>query len=287
MSDLQPDTSYFNNLYDIFRENYSTAPDAESQNLIVDNFITKLNKFDTPICKYYLGKMHFYLKKNPQLGIEYFKNSQCLTSFVELISIHLFDNNTAEYQSTITKYKDYDKFNILTDFFIFAININLSEYHTKLKNIFSNKYNLVSATDYFLLVYINSLLLTSNIDLIMYYLSFINSGLIDNFFPPLFTNLLKLNTNRHVDNLTSIKLHADRDFIIESHALRFPDDLNDNIDVYIFNQKMNTDTIFKYMECPLCNIDCKCIPFECCHYLCPECYTKVKITSSTCSYCKL
>lgn len=54
-------------------------------------------------------------------------------------------------------------------------------------------------------------------------------------------------------------------------------------DFYIFNNKINMAS--KQDDCPICMETKKCIPLECCHYFCTDCYPK--IYKKLCAICKL
>ena len=49
--------------------------------------------------------------------------------------------------------------------------------------------------------------------------------------------------------------------------------------------KNKRNRFMKVVECPICLVDKECIPFECTHYFCDECYTKYY--DKSCPICRL
>ena len=54
-------------------------------------------------------------------------------------------------------------------------------------------------------------------------------------------------------------------------------------DVNIFKNKCNT--LSKEQECGICDKNELCIPLECSHFVCRECY--IKFYESKCPYCRI
>ena len=60
----------------------------------------------------------------------------------------------------------------------------------------------------------------------------------------------------------------------------------ETVDMKILRNKINMSS--KIQNCPIClEEDAKCIPYECCHYTCIQCYIKIKTTTCKCPICRL
>lgn len=64
----------------------------------------------------------------------------------------------------------------------------------------------------------------------------------------------------------------------------FCDNESDSKEVMVFKNKCNI--MEKYEKCIICYEECMCIPLECSHYTCRECYIRT-IVSGKCGYCRM
>ena len=70
-------------------------------------------------------------------------------------------------------------------------------------------------------------------------------------------------------------------YLYEKHNIPFTEEKTR--DMHIFKNKISL--LSKDDNCPICYEHSKCIPLECCHYLCITCY--VKLYEEPCPVCRL
>jgi tetratricopeptide (TPR) repeat protein len=58
---------------------------------------------------------------------------------------------------------------------------------------------------------------------------------------------------------------------------------SNNKEINIYKNKMSL--LGKELECPICMEDCRCIPLECCHYVCGNCY--LLLYKTKCAECRM
>ena len=69
--------------------------------------------------------------------------------------------------------------------------------------------------------------------------------------------------------------------LYEKHNIPFTEDIYH--DIHILKNKLSL--LSKDDKCPICYDHTKCIPLECCHYLCVMCYCK--LYKEPCPVCRL
>ena len=92
---------------------------------------------------------------------------------------------------------------------------------------------------------------------------------------------IKKGNSMAMSNLEEITTPLERYLLYQEYNIPFKEELTR--DIHIFKNKCNF--LSKESECPVCLETRKCIPLECAHYICLECYPKVY--EDTCPVCKL
>ena len=92
------------------------------------------------------------------------------------------------------------------------------------------------------------------------------------------------NAEREILRLTKNISELEQYCILTKCEIKIPRGVLDNINVVKFKNKCNF--LSKDENCSICFENRKCIPTECCHYFCTECYPTIFLYGSLCPSCR-